>query len=181
MEYDIELHDDSNLLEQAQQEFPVLKDHDIGFKYSEGKAPFMMESWSPGMTESIPGVNRPKEIAPDKFGVEVYDPHTRPIDIAGDIVSHHLVDKDPTIKEAYKKFADSIEPWQENIMKEQHQHAKDNYGEERSFEDWKKTSGLPAYFRGHPFKQWSDTPSEKMYTPEQIKHLDGMMNYLRGK
>jgi hypothetical protein len=140
----------------------------------------MLESWSPGMKDSIPGVDRPKEFGDDKFGVEVYDPKTKPLDILGDVVSHHLVDKDPKIKGIYGDFKNSIEPWQDDILKEQYEYAKahEHGPETDTFEKWKDISGLPAYFRGHPFQQWDD--SEKMYTPDQIKNLNGMMDYLRG-
>ena len=86
------------LMDQAKQQYPILNNYDIGYKYSEGRAPFMLESWGPGMSESIPGVNRPNEFPTSQFGVEVYDPKTKPIDILGDVVSHHLVNSDPKIK-----------------------------------------------------------------------------------
>jgi hypothetical protein len=168
-----------SLMDQAKQQYPILNNYDIGYKYSEGRAPFMLESWGPGMSESIPGVNRPKEFPNDKLGIEVFDPKTKPIDILGDVVSHHLVKTDPKIKGMYEDFTKSIEPWQEDILHEQHEYAKKSYGEDQSYEDWKNVAGLPAYFRGYPFKQWDN--SENMYTKDQMKNLDGMMNYLRGQ
>jgi len=166
------------LMDQAKQQFPILNNYDIGYKYSEGRAPFMLESWGPGMTTSIPGVDRPSEFPNDKLGIEVFDPKTKPMDILGDVVSHHLVNTDPKIKDTYSNFTKSIEPWQEDILKEQYDYAKKSYGEDNDYEGWKKEAGLPAYFRGHPFQQWDK--SENMYTPDQLKGLDSMMEYLRG-
>lgn len=171
-----------NLLEQARSQYPILNDQDIGYKYSAGRAPFMLESWGPGMDESIPGVGRPSEFPSDKFGIEVYDPKTRPIDILGDVVSHRLINTDPKIKGAYSDFTKSIEPWQEHILREQYAHAQKHEAEDRPYEQWREITGLPAYFRGYPFQQWgSDDEAKEYYTPSQLKRLDEMMDYLRGK
>ncbi len=165
------------LMDQARAQYPILPP-DIGYKYSAGRAPFMLEHWGPGMAESIPGVGRPEEFPPDKFGIEVYDPKTRPIDILGDVVSHRLINSDPKIKEAYSSFKNSFEPWQEDILREQYEHAQKNEGETRSFEQWKEVTGVPAYFRGYPFQQWPEDAIKEMYTPQQLQRLDEMMSYL---
>lgn len=166
-----------NLLQQAQDQYPVLKNYDYGYKYSEGRAPFMLEHWEPGMSTSIPGVDRPKEFGADQHGIEVFDPKTTPMDVTGDIVSHHLRNVDPTIKGTYDGFQKSLEPWQHDILKEQYAHAQKSYGEDQPYDKWAQDSGIPAYFRGLPFQQWPGR--EDMYTPDQVTKLNGMMNYLR--
>lgn len=166
------------IFDQAQQQYPILKKHDIQYRENFGgdQSGNMLESWPPGET-GTPDRPRPQEFNSDKLGVEVFDPKTRPIDVLGDVVSHHLVEADPKIRGYYDGFVNSLEPWQHERLQEQYQHAKENEGEARPFEDWKQSSGLPAYFRGYPFQQWSK--SEDMYTPSQMKKLDRMMGYLK--
>lgn len=143
----------------------------------------MMESWMPGMATSIPGVDRPQEFPSNKMGVEVFDPKTRPIDVLGDVVSHHMVNSDPNIASTYQTFQKSMQPWQQDILQQQYQHAQSQQAapETRSFENWRDVSGLPAYFRGYAFDQWPKEATDKMYTPEQRGMLDSMMSYLRGE
>ncbi len=171
------------LMGMAKQEFPVLNNSDVGYKYSPGRAPFMMESWMPGMQTSIPGVDRPSEIPTNKMGVEVFDPKARPIDIMGDVASHHLVNSDPNVAAIYQNFQKSLQPWQHDILRNQYDYATNQTDapETRSFEQWRDVSGLPAYFRGYAFDQWPTEFNDKAYTPEQKQMLDGMMSYLRGK
>lgn len=167
-----------NLMDQAKTQYPILNNYDIKYKENFGRGQGYLESWPPGETGSTE-LPRPSEFGANDFGLEVYDKTTRPIDILGDVVSHHLVNVDPVLKNTYKNFISSIEPWQENILKEQYSHAKEKYGENRPFDDWKEISGLPAYFRGYPFQQWDN--SEHLYTKDQIKNLDEMMKYVANK
>jgi len=167
-----------NLLEQAKSEYPLLKNYDIGYKESFGRSRGFLESWPPG-EEGAPDLPRPNEFPNDKFGVEIYDPKTTAKDVLGDIISHHLINVDPKIKGIYEDFAKSLKPFQENILRHQYEHAKDNDGEKRPFEDWKKDSGLPGYFRGYTFNQWPDNFNQQAYTPEQMKKLDEVMEYAR--
>lgn len=169
-----------SLLDQARQQYPILNNYDMGYKYSPGRAPFMLESWMPGMQTSIPGVDRPPEFPLNKMGIEVFDPKTKPLDVLGDVVSHHMVNTDPNIASTYQNFTQSLQPWQHDDLRQQYEHAKarPEAPEDRSFEQWRDVSGLPAYFRGYPFQQWDD--AAKYYTPEQRSVLDSMMAYLRG-
>lgn len=169
---------EQNLLEQAQEKFPVLKEHDVGYKESYGMGQGYLESWPPG-EGGAPDRPRPAELPSDKFGVEIYNKETTPLDVAGDIVSHKLVNEDQKIKEHYEGFVDSLKPWQKTILRSQYEHAKENEGEARSYEDWEKAAGLPAYFRGYAFKQWKNP--DDFYTAAQMKKFDSMMGYLGGK
>ena len=167
----------STVMDQARTEYPLLNNYDLQYKQSYGKGQGYLEFWPPNETgdENQP---RPKEFDLSKPGVEVYDPRTRPIDILGDVVSHHLINEDPTIKQHYEQFQSSLQPWQQQRLQEQYQYAQKNAGEQRPYDEWAKMSGVPAYFRGYAFQQWPN--ANEMYTPQQVQRFDQMMGYLRG-
>lgn len=170
----------SSAAELAQQQFPILRDLGIVYKSRPGAgAGNKLEFWprGEGGGDTSP---RPRDIPIDKPGVEIYDPSVGPLDVLGDIVSHHLIHSDPTVSRSYKNFEQSLTPDQKKRLSEQYEHAKKNAGETRDYKAWETSSGLPAYFRGYPFKQWPDEFNERAYTPDQRKSLDEMMNYLRG-
>jgi len=168
-----------NLMDQAKQQYPILKDLGLNFKYNPqmGGQSGMLEFW-PGDEQGTPKTPRPKEFPIGSLGVEVFDKKTRPIDILGDVVSHHLVNSDPTVKDYYNQFKQSLTPDQKTRLQSQYQWAQKNYGETRPYQQWEEHSGMPAYFRGYPFQQWDDAASA--YTPEQLLMLDEMMKYLKG-
>jgi hypothetical protein len=167
------------VLEQARKQYPILNDVPLAYKESPGAGNGrMLESWPPGEPgdEKYP---RPKEFPIDQLGVENFSDKTRPIDILGDVVSHHLLKTDPTVQGIYSAFERSVTPSQEGLLKEQFKYAQQNLGEERDFDTWKEISGLPALFRGHPFQQWPNDFNERVYTPQQRQLLDKMMSYLQ--
>lgn len=168
-----------NLLEQARDQYPILKNQEIGYKENFGRSKGYLESWPAGETGDAT-LPRPSDLPADKFGLEIYDRKTSPKDVLADVVSHNLVDTDPKIKAIYSDFKASLQPWQNDILKDQYTHAKEKEGESRPFEQWKTASGLPAYFRGYAFDQWPKEFNDKAYTSEQKTKLDGMMDYLRG-
>jgi hypothetical protein len=168
------------LLDQARQQYPALLNYDIAYKDNPGGGQGYMESWPPGET-GTPAQPRPAEFSPNRFGVENYRPDSKPLDVLGDVVSHHLVNIDPTIKQAYQSFTGSIQPWQEDILKSQYQHAVANQGEQRPYEAWRTMSGVPGYFRGYAFQQWPAAFNQRAYTPEQMNSFDHMMQYLRSR
>lgn len=167
----------SKLFETAQQEYPYLANKDIAFKYSPQQGRGFLEFYSPEETGS-PEFPRPKEIPLGKVGVEVFDPKTRPIDILADYVSHHGVEADPYLAQQYQQFIASMTPEQQQRLLEQYQYYQQHpeYKEDRPFEDWKKASGLPGYFRGYTFNQWEN--AKDLYTPQQIQALDLVRKYL---
>jgi hypothetical protein len=175
-----------NILQQAQQQYPVLKNQNYGYFENFQKGGGFLEHWAPGEPGAAqsPGqpLNgmRPKQLPLDQPGLEIRDQNTRPIDVLGDIVSHNLVHTDPTIKNVYQNFKQSMTPDQHQILAEQYQYAQKNEGETRSFDDWKQASGIPAFFRGYAFDQWPKDFTNKVYTPEQKQMFDGMMKYLQG-
>jgi hypothetical protein len=160
------------------QQYPALANQDVSFKNSFGRGPGYLEFWPPGETGD-PQLQRPTDFPINKPGVEVFDPKTRPIDVLGDVVSHHMVNIDPNIKSTYNTFVSSLTPDQHQRLQEQYSYAQKNQGEQRPFDMWKQSSGMPAYFRGYAFDQWPHP--EEMYTPQQRGMFDSMMSYLRGQ
>jgi hypothetical protein len=161
--------------EQALQQYPILRDFGVVGGY--GKGPGYMEFWPPGEGGG-PNTPRPDYLPMDKPGVEVRSSDARPIDVLGDVVSHHMVYEDPTIKQHYQDFKDSLTPDQMDRLQRQYNHAVQNSGEDRSYEEWADRSGIPGYFRGYAFKQWPDDFNQIAYTPEQRQKFDQMMSYL---
>lgn len=170
--------DGPSVVDLAMQQFPVL--NKIGLKSVVGqRGDNVLEFWPPGEPGST-DYARPGGLPLNSPGVEV-GPNAKPLDILGDVVSHHLVNTDPMIKKIYSAFTNSVTPQQEQLLQKQYSYARQNEGENRDFETWKETSGLPAYFRGHPFQQWPADFNKRAYTPKQIMLLDGMMRYLSGQ
>jgi hypothetical protein len=168
------------LLQRAKQQFPMLNQMQLGYKNTPGKyteGGNQLESWPAG-EPGTPDRPRPQDFPLNRFGIENYNPHTRPIDLMGDVASHQLRYTDPLVKRTYEQFEASLTPEQNSRLKAQYQDAKTQEGETRSFEQWREHTGLPAYFRGYAFQQW-DQP-ERLYTQEQRRSFDQMMGYLRG-
>lgn len=169
---------DDLVMQRAKQQFPILNGMDVGFKNNPGGGKGYLEFW-PRDEIGTADAPRPREFPLGQIGVEVYDPTTRPIDIMGDVASHHLVHTDPVVGRTYRQFEESLTSEQQTRLRDQYQSAIKNEGEARPYEDWYQHSGLPAYFRGYAFQQW-DKP-EELYTPAQRRSFDHMMNYLRGQ
>lgn len=170
---------DPMLLEAARKEYPILNQYDIGYKYSPKQDSGYLEFF-PADEPGSPERPRPKEFPMGKIGVEVYDPKTRPIDMLGDITSHYLIYEDPQVKQYYDQFQNSLNLGQYDRLRNQYQFAQQNYGEQRPYEQWYESTGLPGYFRGYAFQQWPEDFNETAYTPQQRAMFDQMMEYLRG-
>lgn len=166
------------LFEQAKKEYPILNNMGLNYKYNPGGGRGMLEFW-PGDETGTSDYPRPKEFPLGSVGLEVYDPKTRPIDLLGDVVSHHMIHNDPRIGAYYTQFQESLTDEQRMRLQRQYQWAQQNEDEQRPYQDWETHSGLPAYFRGYPFQQWEDAAG--FYTPDQLAMFDEMMAYLKGK
>lgn len=166
------------LMQQAQAQYPILQGLGLQYKYNPGGGQGFLEFW-PGDEPGTPTSPRPKEFKPGQLGLEVFDPKTRPIDILGDVVSHHLINTDPIVKDYYEQFKSSMTPEQQYRLRDQYQYAQKYEQERRPFAQWKERSGLPGYFRGYAFQQWEN--AEELYTPDQIKLFDAMTTYLKQK
>lgn len=176
-----------NLLDQARERYPILKNYDYGYTEKFRPNAGFLEHWEPGdagvapsSTQSLDAL-RPQQLPMDKPGLEIRDPNTRPIDILGDIVSHNLINTDPVVKQAYDKLQGSMNPAQQAILQDQYEYAKKHEGETRPFEDWKTATGMPGFFRGYAFQQWPKEFNDKAYTPEQRDDLDKLVKYLSGE
>ena len=174
-----------NLLEQAQSQYPVLKDYDYGYVENFKSGAGFLEHWDPGdpgVASKGPGdlnAPRPGALPLDKPGVEIRDPNTRPIDVLGDIASHHLRQVDPVVKKAYEDLEGSMTAKQQGILRDQYEYAQKNEGETRSFEEWRDIAGQPGFFRGYLFQQWPKDFTDMAYTPEQRRKLDKLMTYFK--
>jgi len=166
------------IIAQAQQQWPILNRPELSYKYSLQPNRGFLEAWPPGETGTSDRP-RPSDFPATGYGIEIYNPQTRPIDVLGDVTSHFLVNTDPTIKDYYQRFQSSLTPEQEARLKEQYQHAQRHEGEKRPYAQWRELTGMPGYFRGYPFKQWPDAFNQRAYTPEQRTMLDQMMSYLQ--
>ena len=167
----------SMMFERTKEEYPYLADKDISFKYSPNEGRGFLEFYGEDEPGS-PEYPRPKEFPMGKIGLEIFNPKTRPLDILGDYVSHYGVEKDPYLSERYQQFSQSFTPEQEQRLQEQYKYYQEHpeYRESRPFEDWKKASGMPGYFRGYTFDQWEN--SKDAYTPQQLRVLDEIRKYL---
>ncbi len=158
-----------HLLLTAKQQYPILSNQDIAYKYTPSNDDRMLEFYPKGERDSF-DKSRP--------AVQIFNKNTAPKDIAGDVTSHLLVNNEPVVQGAYNNFKNSLQPWQKQKLKEQYQYSVKNFGEKRPYEKWEEVSGLPAYFRGHLFQQWPK--SESMYTPQQLESFGQLNQYLTG-
>lgn len=130
---------------------------------------------------------RPNEIPLGKSGVEMLDEDMDTEMYAGEVISHISNDPtqanaDPKIVDFYNRFKGSITRGQEDRMLGRYHRSQREYGESRSYADWKEHSGLPGEFRAYPFKQWDKENNgdyTKDFTSDQRGMLDEMMDYLR--
>ena len=174
------------VISQAKDQYPILNELPLSFTRtaSSPTETRMLESWNKndkGWDWAGKHYDRPTDLPLDKFGIEILNDKTRPIDILGDVVSHHLVKSDPLFKNYYEKFQNSLTSDQHNILQQQYKHAREDKDspETRPYHEWYEESGIPAYFRGYAFKQW-DNPHE-LYTVPQMQMFDKMMTHLNRK
>lgn len=168
------------LLDTAIQEYPILGKLGLLYKNSPRTDRGYMEFWPQGEPGSS-DYRRPAEFPLDKAGIENYRQDSRPIDVMGDVSSHMLRDTDPLTQYKYMLFKNSLTPEQKQTLNGQYDYAKKNLGEQRPYDDWHETSGLPAMFRGYAFQQWPQEFNDKVYTPEQKASFDDLMNYYKGR
>lgn len=163
----------ANLWQQAQEQYPYLANKDVAYLYTPSKEQRYLEFYSPEETGS-PEEPRPAQLPIGKVGIQVFNPQTRPIDILGDYVSHYGVQQDPKLQQYYQQFAQQLDP---AVMQERYQWHQQNAGEQRPYQQWYESSGLPEVFRGYTFDQWGPE-GKNFYTPEQLQILNQVRNYL---
>ena len=166
-----------SVFEQAQSQWPILRNPNIVYMDTpDPKNPNKLEAWPPGESGTLTA-SRPKDIPIDKYGIQTFH-DVRPIDVLGDVVSHFLVQSDPTLKDYYSRFEKSLTPEQEARIKHDYSYAREHERERRPYNQWRAASRLPAYFRGYAFQQWPQDFTSHVYTPEQRQMFDQMMQYL---
>ena len=90
----------------AKKMYPILRDYPYKIVHTPDEdSPFFLEHFSPGETGSLE-MPRPKNISINEYGLQIFK-DVRPEDIAGDIISHHLVNEDEYLSEEYQKFKNS--------------------------------------------------------------------------
>ena len=178
------LEPQKNLLQQAQDMYPKLKGLDYGYVESQptSKDDFRkLEHWQPG----DPGdekFKRPEGVPEDKHVIQVLDKTVKPTDIAGDIVSHNLVnDKEnhPELYKLNKQFEQTLKtPEAKSSLREFYREDHER-GDDRPYKQWLEQTGKPTYLRGYLFKQFPDSEMNKHYSKQQKQILDKMDNYLK--
>lgn len=164
----------------ARLRYPILNTLDM--KYSKNYQPSYkpvdrkLEYWSKDEIGSKE-YPRPKDLPIGTLGIELLHQSTRPIDILGDVVSHHLVKTDPKFKQYYTQFESSLTPTQKEMLQQKYEYAKQNFNEKRPYEKWSSMEGLPDMFRGYAFEQWEN--AEQYYTPAQMRMFDKMTSELK--
>lgn len=165
----------NNILSRAEEQFPYLKGKNINVVVNpDSKIGGKLEFYDDKET-GTGDTPRPEGIPLGQVGVEIKDKNVRPIDLLGDYVSHYAVYNDPKLKPLYDEFVKTIP---EKQQRDRYNYAVKNFGEDRSYEDWKEMSGDPGMLRGYVFDQFPKEELDKIYSPEQIKLLDKVKNYL---
>lgn len=160
----------ATIADQAYAQYPKLRKY--GFQFMDSRnhpdaGSRLLETY-PADEEDNPLPGRPT--------IQQFSPDLTPKDFLGETL-HILPKVDPQVGQMRQQFIDSMTPQQMQQLQEQYKYSKDNYGEERPFDQWKDMTGLDAWFRGHISGQW---PAD-LYTPEQIQMFDGLQQYLQGE
>jgi hypothetical protein len=160
--------------DQVSREFPGLAKALSGVAFKNSPA-------SPGDRRGLEFYPQGEEDSYDRTrpAIETFGDRASPSDIAADLVSHYLAQGgDPKITATYKQFEKSLTPDQQSMIRRRYEFDR-KHGENRSFKDWYRVSGLPMFFRGYAFNQLDD--GDFTYTPEQKQLFDEMMGGLRGQ
>ena len=121
----------------AKKMYPILEglEYDI-VETPDKEGPYALEHFSPGEEGSVKSP-RPDGIPLDRYGLHVFKT-TKPEDIAGDIISHRLVNDDPYLSKKYKEFKEVTSP---EVMERRYEFHQKNLGEERANRLSRVTSG----------------------------------------
>ena len=153
--------------------YPYLKDKPFDFLYTPNpNADVYLETYNPEET-GPPTAPRPKELPLGRYGIQVFKPNTRPIDVLGDYVSHAGVKEDPTLSKLYEEFKSATPDAVMKARYKEHQ----QFGEKRPYSAWLEMTGYPELFRGYTFDQFGPN-SERIYSPEQLKVLNKVKQYV---
>ncbi|MFM1891825.1 MAG: hypothetical protein RLZ44_902 [Pseudomonadota bacterium] len=148
-------------------QFPYLRDKDFDVVYSPRSDDSRVLEFYPPGEPGAPDRPRPQALPIQRPGIEIFKPSTRPIDVLADYVSHYAVNEDAELSKLYRQFSASLDP---AAMQKRYEYHRQNFGEQRPYESWLKSTGIPEMFRGYTFGQWEN--AERMYTPKQLQILD---------
>ena len=161
----------------AKEMYPILKDYEYKIVNTPNEnSPYRLEHFPPG-EEGSATMPRPKDISIDEYGLQIFK-DVRPEDIAGDIISHHLVNEDEYLSKEYQKFKSSVPS---ETMMSRYEYHKNNLGEERDFDSWSERTGYPELFRGYVFNQFDEETINNLYSSEQKIILNDIKNYITKK
>ena len=163
--------------EAAKEMYPILNEYDYKIVDTPNKdSPYYLEHFPPGEIGSLE-MPRPKGIPLEEYGLQIFK-DVRPEDIAGDIISHHIVNKDKYLSKKYKDFKNSVSL---ETMKERYKYHKENLNEERDFNSWSERTGYPELLRGYVFDQFDGETKNNLYSSEQKEILDAIKQYITKK
>jgi hypothetical protein len=158
------------IADQAYSMYPKLKGY--GFQFIDSRND---KSAGGRLLETYPADERDNPM-PGKPTIRQFSPDVTPKDFLGEAL-HILPKLDPQVGGMRDQFIQSMTPQQQQKLMEQYEYHKQNFGEQRSFEQWKDVSGLDSWFRGYVSGQWP----EEMYTPQQIQLFQGLEQYLKAQ
>jgi len=161
----------------AKEMYPILNKYDYKIVDTPNEdSPYYLEHFPPGEVGSLE-MPRPKGIPLEEYGLQIFK-DVRPEDIAGDIISHHIVNKDKYLSEKYKDFKTSTSL---DVMKERYKYHKENFNEQRDFNSWSERTGYPELFRGYVFNQFDEETKNNLYSPKQKTVLNEIKEYITKK
>jgi hypothetical protein len=166
----------SNVVDQAVAKYPRLKSLNPAYVQSnENPNGYMLEHWGPNDTK-YGNTPRPKELPLGRIGIQVFNPKTTADDVAGDIVSHRLVNIDPEISGTYKQFKSSLTPKQKDFLRGDYEEEvkvakKSGSDMPGAFDEWLDRVGTPAALRGYAFNQYNPRVQKEFGYSEKQKEL----------
>lgn len=170
-----------NIVDQALNTYPILKSlNSVGVIDTNNPDKYgYLEDWPIGETGS--NIHpRPAQIPLNRVGVQVLKPETTANDVAGDLVSHNLINTDPYVKQQYTEFKNSFTGNQIRFLYGDYEQDKKVAQEPNlKFNDWLDRSGAPGALRGYIFNQYNDSAKKEFgYTDNQKANLDNIKKYI---
>lgn len=165
--------------QQAIQQYPILQRQGLAGVMNIGGGQGYMESWQPGEPGSQ-DYPRPSTIPLNQPGIEIYRTDAQPIDVLADAASHFMVNSDPAMRSYYSQFQNMAQHnhTQQQMLQQQYQHALQNEGESRPYDQWLNMTGMPAWFRGRAFEQWPSDFTDKTYSDPQKQLISAVQKYV---
>ena len=137
-----------------------------------------LESWPMG--EEGGSIPRPAGLPIGRGGIQMGRGQVSTNDALADFASHignnpNEPAFDPKLASIYSKFSQSLDP---EFLKMRYKDDVVNRGEDRPFETWASSSGIPALFRGYTFNQWPDEFNNKVFSQKQKSIMDEARTHL---